>query len=293
MNIQRTKITPSQAEKWLDSVPVFQRKIRTANLNKLILAITRGEWRENGATIVFNSRGELIDGQHRLKAISLSGVAVWAVVVTNISSGTETFQTIDDGAARRLNDFIQTPYSHAVSSVLVHYWTVENGLFPNTYTHKPPTADILKLGQDHIEYISHLVPALWKPGRITRQHAFVVFLVFYHTKIYPVDSALLTDFFNKVADGLELKQSDPAYQLRRRFLNVIKSDKVRRITAQAMILKALNFHLDGEPCGTLKWDAREDFPPLRGYKVNKNQRKLMADTLVNFPVIPIAAKGKT
>lgn len=284
MNIQRTKITPSQAEKWLEDVPAYQRKIRPANLNKLILAITRGEWRENGATIVFNSKGELIDGQHRLKAIAMSGVAVWATVVTNVSSGIETYQTIDDGAARRLQDFLQVPHVNVVSAVLTNYWLLENGLWPSSKSKtKPPHADVLKLGKDHMDYISGLVSPLAKAGRITRQHSFVTFLVFYHTKIYPVNEDRLSGFFAQVSEGLELKQHDPAYQLRRRFINVSKSENIKSIVAQAMILKALNFHLDGKPSGLLKWEpGREDFPPLKGYKINDNQQRLMEKTLVGF-----------
>lgn len=275
------------AEKWLETIPDFQRKIRPTNLNKLILAISRGEWRENGATIVFNAKGELIDGQHRLKAISLSGVPVWTIIVTHVSSGIETFQTIDDGASRSLKDFIQCPNSATVSSVLTTYWMVENGMFPATSLKskkaRPPHTDVIKLGKEYVEYISSLVPSLNAAGRVSGQPSFIVFLAFYHTKIYPLSQSKLSEFFSRLADGVELKQHDPVYQLRKRFLSVKGNEKIKPLAAQAMILKALNLYLDDKPANVIRWESdREVFPLLRGYKVGKNQQKLLEQTLVGY-----------
>jgi hypothetical protein len=143
--------------------------------------------------------------------------------------------------------------------------------------------DIIKLGKEHIDFISSIVQSCSAAGRVTGQLSFVVFLVFYHTKIYPVNQRLMAEFFARVADGLELRQSDPAYQLRKRFMSVKGNEKIKPIAAQAMILKALNAHLDGKPVNVIRWESdREDFPPLRGYKVSKNQQKMMEQTLVGF-----------
>lgn len=265
MQIERTKITPRMAASWLETVPPFQRKLSDRQVARLVIAITRGEWRENGATIVFNSKNELIDGQHRLKAISVAGMPVWGIVIRNVSPGEETFQTIDDGKARSVNDFIMVPHANVTASVLRHYWCVMNGFFPS---HKivAPHTDVLQLGRPYMEYISSLVSALDQAGRVTGQTAFITFLVFYHTKIYPVPEHLLSTFFARVGDGVELRPSDPAYQLRQRFLSVPKTGAFKRMNAQALILKALNFALDEKPCGHLVWADKEDFPPLRGYK---------------------------
>ncbi len=61
MNTSMTSITPAMAERWLDKVPDYQRKIDPKQVKKLVIAIQRKEWRENGATIAFNDNDEVID----------------------------------------------------------------------------------------------------------------------------------------------------------------------------------------------------------------------------------------
>lgn len=266
MEIERIKVTPHKAEEWLRSVPEFQRKINESLVERLVIAITRGEWRENGATIVFNNRGELIDGQHRLTAIARSGIPVWMVVITRVSPGEETFQTIDDGKSRKITDFIRCANANVTSAVLLMYWRVVNGFFPD-HNVPAPHADVIKTGKEYIEYISGLVQPCYMAGRITGHTSFLTFLVFYHTKIYPVDPNLISNFVGRVADGVELRVSEPAYQLRKRFLNVAKAGELKRMTAHAMILKAFNYAVDGKPINLIKWDQDvEEFPPLRGYQ---------------------------
>lgn len=267
MKTEHVKITPSMAEKWLESVPNFQRKIDERQVKKLVMAIERNEWRENGATIVFNSAGQLIDGQHRLTAIAQSGKSVHALVVRNVSNGEATFHTIGDDKPRRVTDFLRCTNSNSVASVMRFIWVVTNGQWPKSHE-AIPTADILKLAGEWTDYISNLIQPLSQAGRFTGQTSFIAFLVFYYTKLYPVGSnKSISEFFARVGDGLELKASDPAFRLRQRFLGVSNGKEISRTMAQALILKALNLHLTNQPCGQLRWESTEEFPKLIGYDV--------------------------
>ncbi len=55
-------ITPEMALNWLSARPDFQRKVDEKQVRKLAHAIRKNEWRENGATIVFDEKGNLLDG---------------------------------------------------------------------------------------------------------------------------------------------------------------------------------------------------------------------------------------
>lgn len=272
MNAKKVHITPAQAAKWLDTVPAFQRKINPAQVKKIAMAITRNEWRENGATIVFNRNGELIDGQHRLAAIKESGKSVWSLVITNVSSGEATFHTIDDCKSRKVTDFLKCTNVAAVAGAMRMYWHYLNGMWP-TGPHGGsaviPTADLLKTIQEHQDYVSGLVYPVSAAGRFTGQLSFCVFLVFMYTKVHPVkDPERLAQFFARVGDGQDLSAGDPALMLRSRFLDIPRSGKINRQAAQAMILKALNLYLDHKTSPYLRFEVdREAFP---SFKTNEN-----------------------
>lgn len=287
MKIERVKITPTMAEKWLDQRPPYQRKLIMRQVNKILLAINKGEWKENGATFVFDDKGFFIDGQQRAKAIALSGKPVWGIVVKNLSGGEAAFQTIDDNKARKVSDFLHTKQVHIVSSVARMYWMLENGIFPKPKgtSIAPPNADILKLIQPYTDNIAELVNPLIPAGKITGQLSFIVFLVFYHTEILAMNPKKISEFFDTVGSGLELKNNDPAYQLRHRFLNLPRGGELKRMHAQALILKALNLELEDRPCSNLKWDmGREEFPALKGYpkKVESKSKAILERRVSEF-----------
>lgn len=271
------EISPFQAEEWLRTVPDFQRKRDKRQVAKITLAIQRNEWRENGATIVFNQKGELIDGQHRLEAISLAGKTVKSLVVFNVSSEEETFHTIGDEKPRRLTDFLQCTSAITVASVIRIYWLLTVGVWPAGKgggggrwgsVPIPPIPDMLKLAKKWQKDIIPLVAPLSPVGRLTGQHSYCVFLMLYYTKLRPINNfERLAEFFARVGDGVGLTNTDPAYKLRQRFITTGSNEVIQRVTAQALILKSLHLYLDGLPCLSLKYHpATEEFPALRGYK---------------------------
>lgn len=279
MKLDKTKITPHQAEEWIKTVPHYQRKVDERQVKKLEIAIRRGEWRENGATIVFNRKGELIDGQHRLMAIIRSGISVYSLVVTNVSEGEETFNTIGDEKARRLTDFLHTTNVNNVGSVVRYAWAIQNKDWPQLHI-TAPIPDMLKIAKEHGEYISALIAPVAQAGRIIGGVSYCAFLVFYHTKIYEIDHPeRLAQFFARVGDGIGLVNNDPAYQLRKRFLELRGTISIPRRAAWALTLKALNAHLDNHRIEKLSFSPdREPFPPLRGYDAPVPMHKKTAGT---------------
>lgn len=268
-------ITPMLAEKYLESVPDFQRKVDEKQVRKIALAIQKGEWRMNGATIVFNEKGELIDGQHRLKAIIMSCKTVMSLVVRGVPSDIQTFHTIGDEKSRKLTDFLRAKHINNVGAVLTMYWDVVNGHWPPGKGKEAyPIADVLKIGKHHIPAIEALcIDPLMKAGRLVHNASFCVFLAFYYTQIDPVkDIERLAEFFARVADGLELTRSHPAYHLRQKYLSLRPGDVIDHRTGKALIMKALHIYLQHEPCGRLQFRIEsEPYPEL--LKSNEKEAK--------------------
>lgn len=94
------RITPDVAEKML-LANIGNRNIKREPIE---LALKSGEWSLNGATIVFDEKGNLIDGQHRLTACVKTGVPIDSVVVRGITRAAQ--DTMDSGVKRTLGDYL-------------------------------------------------------------------------------------------------------------------------------------------------------------------------------------------
>jgi len=93
------KINPSTAKKWLEELNYEDnRNINEKKVDFLVRQILGKHWIINGATICFDKDGQLLDGQHRLSAISKSKTPCESIVVRGLSIAAYT--TIDQGWKR-------------------------------------------------------------------------------------------------------------------------------------------------------------------------------------------------
>ena len=71
-------VTPAIATRWL-GLNTNNRHPRITDVRALAADMRGGRWQQNSETIKFGTDGRLIDGQHRLMAIELSGVVVGVI----------------------------------------------------------------------------------------------------------------------------------------------------------------------------------------------------------------------
>lgn len=98
-----TFVTPEMAEEWLDA-NTENRTLRSHQVDSLARDMTAGAWQITGDPVKFDTRGILIDGQHRLWAIVQSGKTVPLFVIRNLP--TEVRTVIDTGAKRSAGDVL-------------------------------------------------------------------------------------------------------------------------------------------------------------------------------------------
>lgn len=104
-------ITPELAELYLSRLPTATADIKQRNLSPKTVDRYAGDmlgeqWPFTGDPVRFNTHGELIDGQHRLKAIVLSGTTQPCIVIRGLDP--ETFVVFDTGRARSLGDALKS-----------------------------------------------------------------------------------------------------------------------------------------------------------------------------------------
>lgn len=94
-------ITPEMAKEYLTH-NVVNRKPCKGQIEYYARMMGNGTWLLNGESIVFDNKGNLSDGQHRLMACIMANVPFQSVVVRNVDC--EAFTTFDQGKARSAGD---------------------------------------------------------------------------------------------------------------------------------------------------------------------------------------------
>jgi len=105
MRTEIVNVTPKLASKWL-AMNINNRPLRRTVVDGLKAAFLRGEYIQTHQGIAFSTTGELLDGQHRLTAISELGSGEFRMVVA-WDVHQDSFQVIDIGAKRTPADALR------------------------------------------------------------------------------------------------------------------------------------------------------------------------------------------
>ena len=103
MRYRTVDVTPKKAAEWLERLNGTNRALSDKLVNRYALDMEFGRWAQNAEAIKFAGNNRcLLDGQHRLKAIVVSGKTIPMLVATGLEES--TFTTMDIGRPRGLGD---------------------------------------------------------------------------------------------------------------------------------------------------------------------------------------------
>ena len=125
LNIVTEKITPKQAQKYLEDNVENNRPVSDRHVAVLARDMKSGNWVQNGETIKFNGTGALLDGQHRLWACTEAGVPF----TTAVARGVPSLDDVDRGRPRTMSHILamrQVKNAVKVSVALRTIWRWEN-----------------------------------------------------------------------------------------------------------------------------------------------------------------------
>lgn len=114
MKTETINVTPQMAADWL-CLNTINRPIRRTAVEALKSAFMRGEYLQTHQGIAFSAGGQLIDGQHRLTAISELRDGVFPMSVTR-GALENSFQVIDTGVKRNASDSLREDDRRLVES---------------------------------------------------------------------------------------------------------------------------------------------------------------------------------
>jgi hypothetical protein len=248
------QVTPELAEEWLGRNS-HNRPLRNNRVAELAGAMKRGEWTLNGDAIRWSRDGVLLDGQHRLWAVVESGVSITTVVIRGLDESVQ--ETMDTGARRSLKDTLVLRGESGgskLAAIITYKWRLDNG-HVRMASVRPSIAQGISTLEQH--------PALRDAGRMAdrlRQRfpmsQAMAAVVYYEFATIDQDDADV--FWSKLVDGVELKEHDPIFVLRRYLERQAMQGTAARsgaLTVHALMNKAWNAWRDGQEVDGLSWKA--------------------------------------
>ena len=263
------RITPVEAALILDRYNPDNRTLRASMVSVYAEAMTLGHWRsQNGQSIVFDTSGDLMNGQHRLAAIVRAGIPV--DIGITLGAQREAMTTIDTGLRRSLGDLMSLAgHSSAHRRAAAIRWLYYLEIGPVALKSRPSVAPTVLL--DAVARWADATPFLACAGRgmrtLTPRRGLTAALM---TITHRVDGVKARDFWGKVGEGLGITdRSDPAARLRALYI----AHKGRQHSRMApyyqvgVVAKAWRAHLAGRPIGSLRMTLTERFPTIEGASI--------------------------
>lgn len=261
----RTAITPAMAAKYIEMNRLPNRHLKHIHIRILAREMQAGRWQCNGEPLIFDPEGNILDGQHRLHAIVLSGMTIESYLVHGISPG--VMPTLDRGSLRSIGDVLGMRGESnrtQLGAALTWLWSYGNGglqTYHNPVT-RPTTGELEAVLAQHPTVRASCAPAnlcraLLIPGLATALHYLFC----------QKDAAMAETFFVTLASGEHLSKSDGRYQLRERLMrNRLDKRKLPAVDIAALTIKAWNAQRGGTEVRALRWrregDAPEAFPEI-------------------------------
>ena len=261
-------ITPERASQLL-AANTTNRPVSRAVVRSFAQAMRRGEWMVTHQGIAFDTRGVLVDGQHRLAAIIEADVPVEVTVFTEVGEG--TFDVLDTGKRRSGADVlaIEGEKSSTMLAAMVRtVWLYENRPELNWSGGAAAVSNhqIVHTLQRHPklrEYVGVGEQLAGATGMIKSAAGASSYLVAQANR-----RADLTPWFEGVNDGAGLVKSDPRLLFRRVMFNMARRHAGqalrRRDTREhvGLYLTAFNAWATGTPITQLRFTPRDTVPPI-------------------------------
>jgi hypothetical protein len=248
-------ITPEDAKQMLAAGNRRNRKLSPPAVRRIMAIIERGEWMSDSTDAIgLASDNSVVNGQHRLEAISQGNETVRALVVRGVRP--EVVKIIDQGMSRSLAQqlTIDGRYTEPSTTATAAEWMYKMvGHFEKSMPteYKPTIPQLLDLLGEH----PHLVDSLDMAGEANRVTPKLTkgILTAYHYAFACADADLADEFFSQLASGLDVVDYSPVYVLREKYIDDQKKAdhrQMKRPEAAAFLVMAWEATRRGEALTT-------------------------------------------
>lgn len=241
------KVTPTQAATWLGDPKInhSNRTLRQDHVRFLAKEMIDGRWEPNNDAICFGKDGRLLNGQHRLHAIVLSGKPQEVFITRGLSD--DAFKVMDAGLKRAnherihlVNDFTQ---NHLICQAIRNF-LYETG----------PRSNKISVGEIEDEYLKKADAWTWLGAEAVGMHARlkkagIMAALGIYRYVKPEKAAVFLDGYRS---GAGLSQDSPMLRLRNMAMTGDHQD-----CNYWRVVSLMRAHLQGRTISTI-YPATED-----------------------------------
>lgn len=253
-------ITPGLADAMLKS-NTNNRNLRATHVNEMVRDMQAGKFQMNGDAIRFDRNGTLLDGQHRLHAISKSGRAQTMLVIEGLDP--ESMKTIDGGVKRTNGDRLSI---HGVKNgaMVAAMISILNVLARNNFNVRMTPQEIFDVYDRH--------PSLARSAKEANGTAYGLASIlgaFHYVGHLNGYGELVDEFVTTFKTGFSKTPRDPALTARERIIRMKASpEKPHRDYIIAVVATAWEAKRTGRELQTIRPAGYTTSPRIHGWSLN-------------------------
>ena len=269
-------ITPEMAREWLKKNRQ-NRKVRTDRVKRYAEQMRDGEWMVSPDCISFSYTGKLINGQHRLKAISRleKGEKVQCAVMFGLDPA--AFKISDVGIKRTGADVLRiegfkSPEEKAAVCRLLALW--QQGRLEELHRYENvENSTIVDIASACRERLTEVIEKVGSDKKALDKKMPRSLMAFAHFAYKPSFPTRAEHFFNgflydknfPAVDWAEEYGEDGAKSPIKLLKDKMRSeyDRLERKAKMALLIKAMNAYCLEKPMKQLRWRTNESLPEIQ------------------------------
>ncbi len=267
------EVTPQMAEDWLNKKNKRNRKIRKGAVDRLAYDMITGQWNLTHQGLAFDVKGNLLDGQHRLKAVSIAGRPIKFFVTYDVP--VESVITMDTQATRSIPDVANFQgLAVKVRDAQVARVMQNRGETAGLPFSRQDKLDFLIRHQENIEKACELLPMTSDKLRKSLVRAPVTAGI--ARALYSCDPAKLERFCTVLVSGVPKKESEEVIiKLRDAILKINGTGFKANAEIYFKTQNAIRMFCEGTSCNKLHPATNELFPLAEesGMYVNGSKKR--------------------
>jgi hypothetical protein len=256
LEVQLVNVTPEVARNYLRSNKK-NRKVSDKQIRFLVKEMLAGRFLENGESIVFDTNGELKDGQHRLMAIIKSGTWHRIPVVTGVEP--KSMATFDTGKSRSAGDVLTLngfKYCNVLSGLISSinkFGLKKSKAGQNRGESKDEgltNQQILNYCSDNYHWLENIIvksQLVYNKQGKTKVLGLKAIAILSYMIGGETPENYVFDFLNNLCGNSRTADTAPSYLYTKLYNSKINKEPLNFYWILGMSIKAYNYFIDGNP----------------------------------------------
>jgi hypothetical protein len=274
LEFKKELITPSRAKELLEA-NINNRRVKIEVVNRYAQDILAGRWKEDtGEVIKISKSGIILDGQHRLYAITKANTAIFLHIVYGVNESVS--DVLDTGSTRNAADVFKLNgivNDGAIPGIIQFYNKVKNERFGSG--HKDTNLSNAEILSKYYEN-----EALWQEVFRKSQcwyNAFAKILTKsiiggFYCRIREINPELAEQFMNELCTGINTSNDTIRLLKDKLIKDKISNKKLSTTLKIIFIIKTWNCFIQGIELKRLSFDyENESYPKISGKKISEQK----------------------